>query len=175
MIPSFDIKRQNTTLYRELNRVIKEVLTKGVYILGKKVDEFEAKFASYLGVKYTVGVASGTDALSLALLAIGINPGDEVIMPANAYPTAFAVTAIGAIPKLVDIDPSTFNIDPSLIEQAITSKTKAILPVHLYGLPCDMNSIMRIARKHNLKVIEDCAQAHGAMLSSAIPELSLEA
>ncbi len=172
MIPSFDIKRQNKTLNRELNRSIQEVLDRGIFILGEKVEEFEDNFASYLGVKYAVGVGSGTDALSLALIAIGIKPGDEVIMPVNAYPTAFAVTAIGALPVLIDIDPATFNINPDLIEQAITKRTRAILPVHLYGLPCDMNSIMRIAKKHNLKVIEDCAQAHGATLSVAIPALS---
>ncbi len=164
MIPVFDIKRQNQSLEKALHQAISRVIDRGIFILGSKVEEFERLFARFIGVQYAVGVASGTDAISLALLSIGVNPGDEVIMPANAYPTAFAVTAIGVVPKLVDIDPSTYNINPDLIEKAITSKTKAILPVHLYGLPSDMNSIMRIARKHNLKVIEDCAQAVGSSI-----------
>ncbi|MBI4990768.1 DegT/DnrJ/EryC1/StrS family aminotransferase, partial [Candidatus Gottesmanbacteria bacterium] len=162
MIPLFTLERQNKILEKELNNAIKEVVDSGIFILGPKVAEFEEKFAKYLGVKYAVGVACGTDALSLALLAVGVGSGDEVILPANAYPTVFAVTAIGAVPKLVDIDPSSYNIDPAKIPQAITKKTKAIIPVHLYGQPSDMGAILKIGNKYGIPVVEDCAQAHGA-------------
>lgn len=161
MIPVFDIARQNKILKTELDQAIQSVIKSGVFILGPKVSEFEREFAAYLGVKYAVGVASGTDAISLALLAIGIRSGDEVIMPANAYPSVFAATQIGAIPKLVDIIPATYNIDPSKIPDAITKKTKAILPVHLYGQPADMEKILAIGKKYKIPVIEDCAQAAG--------------
>src|SRR3990167_3695558 len=150
MIPVFTLERQNDLLKKELQKAIAEVIRSGIFILGPKVEEFEKEFAEYLGVKYAVGVASGTDR------------GDEVIMPANSYPTAFAVTAVGAIPKLVDIDPNTYTIDPDSIEQAITKRTKAILPVHLYGQPAEMEKILVIGRKYKIPVIEDCAQAHGA-------------
>jgi dTDP-4-amino-4,6-dideoxygalactose transaminase len=141
---------------------VKDTIGSGAYILGEKVAEFESKFAKYLGVKYAVGVASGTDAITLALLSFGIKSGDEVIMPANSYPSVFGVAATGAIPKLVDIDPKTLNIDPEKIELAITKKTKAILPVHLYGQPADMEKIMAIGKKYKIPIIEDCAQACGA-------------
>lgn len=165
MIPLFDISRQNKILKIELEKTISSVMANGIFILGKRVAEFEKEFAKYTGVKYAVGVASGTDAISLALLAVGIGRGDEVIMPANAYPSVFAVTAIGAIPKLVDIDASTYNMDPDKIEAAMTKKTRAILPVHLYGQPADMGKILTIGKKHNIPVIEDCAQAVGSEVS----------
>ncbi len=164
MIPVFDLKRQNQNIARELDKAIKEVIDSGVYILGPKVAEFERAFAKYLGVKYAVGLACGTDALTLALLSLDIGKGDEVIMPANAYPTAFAVAASFASPKLVDIDPQTYNINPDLIPQAISKKTKAIIAVHLYGQPAEMRKIMEIGRKYHLPVIEDCAQAHGSSI-----------
>ena len=172
MIPVFDIKRQNRILKKELDSAISEVIERGIFILGPKVSEFEEKFAKYIGVKYAVGVASGTDALSLSLMAWGVGVGDEVILPANAYPSAFAVTAIGAIPKLVDIDRISYNIDPHKIPQAITSKTKAIIPVHLYGQPAEMQEIMAIGKKYKLPVIEDCAQAHGAEIGIDLTELA---
>lgn len=162
MIPVFDLKRQNQNIARELGKAISEVVDSRIYILGPKVAEFESAFAKYLGVKYAIGVACGTDALTLALLSLNIGKGDEVIMPVNAYPTAFAVVASGANPKLVDIDPQTFNINPNLIPQAIGKKTKAIIAVHLYGQPAQMKKIMEIGRKYHIPVIEDCAQAHGA-------------
>lgn len=162
MIPLFTLERQNKIIWRELQEAIKEVVDSNVFILGPKVSGFEEAFAKYIGVKYAVGVASGTDALSLALLSVGVGVGDEVIIPANSYPTVFAVTAIGAVPKLVDIDPNTFTIDPSLIEKAITPRTKAIIPVHLYGQLVDIQKILDIGKKYNIPVIEDCAQGHGA-------------
>ena len=162
MIPVFTLERQNDLLKKEVQKAIAEVIRSGIFILGPKVEEFEKEFAEYLGVKYAVGVASGTEAISLTLLALGIDRGDEVIMPANSYPTAFAVTAVGAIPKVADIDPNTYTIDPDSIEQAITKRTKAILPVHLYGQPAEMEKILVIGRKYKIPVIEDCAQAHGA-------------
>ncbi|MCL4339411.1 DegT/DnrJ/EryC1/StrS family aminotransferase [Patescibacteria group bacterium] len=174
MIPVFNIKRQNKEIGEKLKKEIEKVVEGGLYILGPNVGEFEKGFARYLGVKYAVGVASGTDALSLALLACGVNPDDEVILPANSYPSSFAITAIGAIPKLVDIEKDTFNIRPSQISRVITKKAKAIMPVHLYGQPADMDKIMVIARKYNLKVVEDCAQAHGAMVKVMNKELRIE-
>src|SRR3989338_1118029 len=162
MIPFFDIKRQNENIRNELDEAIAGVIDGGVYILGPKVAKFEKEFAKYIRVKYSVGVASGTDAISLALLAMGIGDGDEVILPANAYPSVFAISAIGAIPKLVDIDPQTYNLDPLKIEKVISKKTKAIIPVHLYGQPADLSSIIAIGKKYKIPVIEDCAQAHGA-------------
>ncbi len=174
MIPVFDIKRQNKEIGEKLKKEIEKVVEGGLYILGPKVGEFEKEFARYLDVKYAVGVASGTDALSLALLACGVNPGDEVVLPANSYPSSFAVTAIGAVPKLVDIEKDTFNIQASQIPRVITKKTKAIMPVHLYGQPADMDKVMVIARKYNLKVVEDCAQAHGAMVKVINKELKIK-
>jgi len=160
----FDARRQLGNIGKELIKAIDKVMSGGRFILGENVLEFEEKFASYLGVKYAVGVASGTDALSLSLTAAGVSSGDEVIMPANSYPTAFSVTTIGAIPKLVDVNPETFNIDPDKIEKAISGKTKAIIAVHLYGQAADLNKIAPHALKHGLKIIEDCAQAHGAQI-----------
>lgn len=152
---------------KELNNDIREafdrVFTRSWYIEGVEDEAFEKAFADYCGTKYCVGVGNGLDALMLALKALGIGKGDEVIVPSNTYiATALAVTYVGAMPVFVEPDIRTFNINPELIETAITDKTKAIMPVHLYGQACDMDPIMEIARKHNLRVIEDCAQAHGA-------------
>lgn len=140
-----------------------KVVSETAFIGGKYAKEFEESFAKYIGVNYCVAVANGTDALEIGLQAIGVGEGDEVIVPANTFfATAEAVGNIGATPVFVDIDEKFYNLDPSKIEAKITSKTKAIIPVHLYGLPAEMDEIMAIARKHNLKVLEDCAQAHGA-------------
>lgn len=160
MIPVYDAKRQLKQYRREFNSAIEKVLASGNFILGPYVSRFEKEFAQYLNVKYAVGVASGTDALLLSLLSLDIKHGDEVIMPANSYPTAFAVAAAGARPKLVDID-SYFNLDADKLEKAVTSKTRAVIPVHMYGRTADMEKIISIAEKHKLPVIEDCAQAHG--------------
>ena len=163
MIPVFDTTRQIKKYRRQFIKTIDEVMSKGNFILGSKVAQFEKEFAAYTGVKFAVGVASGTDALMLSMQALGINnPGEEVIMPANSYPTAFAVVSTGARPRLVDIDGS-FNIDPLKIEKAITAKTRAIIAVHLFGQPADLQKIMQTANKYNLPLIEDCAQAHGAV------------
>lgn len=152
---------------KELNNDIREafdrVFARSWYIEGVEDEAFEKAFAEYCGTKYCVGVGNGLDALMLALKALGIGEGDEVIVPSNTYiATALAVTYVGATPVFVEPDIRTFNINPALMEAAITNKTKAIMPVHLYGQACDMDPIMEIAHKHNLRVIEDCAQAHGA-------------
>lgn len=161
MVPAFDLTRQNRKFEKVYTEMFRDVILKGIFILGDKVSEFEKKFAGYIGVKHAIGVASGTDALTISLLALGIGEGDEVIMPVNSYPSAFGLAVTGAKLVLVDIDTKTYNIDSSKIEMAITKKTKAIVPVHLYGQPADMNMIMEIAAKYSIPVVEDCAQAVG--------------
>ena len=160
----FSLKKQYEDIKDEVKRPIEKVMLSGGFILGEDVGLFEQEFSDYCGVEYGVGVNSGTDALFLACLACGIGKGDEVItMPYTYIATALGISMTGASPVFVDIDEKTYNIDPSKIEKTITKKTKAILPVHLYGHPADMDPIMEIAKKHKLKVIEDCAQAHGAL------------
>lgn len=162
-IPLVDLKAQYNTLKNEVDTAIQRVLNQGQFILGPEVRVFEKEVAAYCGTKFAVGVASGTDALLLALLACGIRPGDEVITtPFTFVATAETVVQCGAIPVFIDINPRSYNIDPSNIEQSITPRTKAILPVHLYGQAVDMDTVMDLAKKYNLKVIEDCAQALGA-------------
>lgn len=158
-----DLKPTQQELSSELEQGFDCVLNSGWYILGPEVEAFEAEYAAYCEAKHCVGVASGLDALHLALLALDVKPGDEVIVPSNTYiATWLAVSQCGAIPVPVEPDPATYNIAPSRIESAITSRTKVILPVHLYGQPADMEPILAIARKHGLRVLEDGAQAHGA-------------
>ena len=150
-------------LDKDIREAFNRVYTRSWYIEGVEDESFEKAFAEYCDSKYCVGVGNGLDALMLALKALGVGEGDEVIVPSNTYiATALAVTYVGATPVFVEPDIRTFNIDPSIIEDAITEKTKAIMPVHLYGQPCDMDPILAIAKKHKLYVIEDCAQAHGA-------------
>jgi len=162
-IPLVDLKAQYNLIKDEIDEAIHRVLEEGKFILGGEVDAFEEETASYIGTKHAVGVSSGTDALRLALLACHVEPGDEVITtPFTFIATAEAITLCGAVPVFADIDPKTYNIDTGKIEAKITNKTKAILPVHLYGQPADMNPIVELAEKYNLKVIEDCAQALGA-------------
>ena len=162
-VPFLDLKAGYFELQPEIDDVIKRVLESGWYILGEEVDAFEREYAAYCEAKYCVGVANGLDALHLALLALGVAPGDEVIVPSNTYiATWLAVSQCGATPVPVEPDAATYNIDPACIEAAITHRTKVILPVHLYGQPADMDPILAIARKHGLKVLEDAAQAHGA-------------
>ncbi len=147
----------------EILSAIMDVLSSGILILGEHVKRFEEKFARYCGVRFGIGVNSGTDALFLGLKAIGIGVGDEVITVANtAVPTVSAIVSSGATPRFVDIDPETYLMDTSLLEKVITKKTKCILPVHLYGQCVNMDEVNRIAQKYGLKVIEDCAQSHGA-------------
>jgi len=158
-----DLKAQYTSIKEEIDEAVRMVIERGMFILGPEVGALESEIAAYIGVKYAIGVASGTDALHLALLACGIKPGDEVITtPFTFIATAESIAKCGARPVFVDIDPKTYNIDPSQIESKTTNKTKAILPVHLYGQPAAMERVLELARKHNLKVIEDCAQALGA-------------
>ncbi len=161
-IPFVNLVKQYQNNKKKIDAALFSVFAKGNFILGSQVNSFEKEFAAYLGVNFAIGVASGTDALILSLKALGIKKGDEVIIPANSYPTAFAVAATGAKIRLVDVDEKTYNIDTDQIEQAITSKTRVIIPVHLYGLSCDMGSIVKIAKKYRLTIIEDAAQAHGA-------------
>jgi dTDP-4-amino-4,6-dideoxygalactose transaminase len=163
-IPFGNLKRHYEQLREQIDTATREVYESGWLILGQQVQDFEANFAQYCGAKYAVGVGSGTEALHLALLACGIKPGDEVITVANTcVPTLSAVSFAGAVPVFVDIDQKTFTINPALIEARITPKTKAILPVHLYGQCADMDLILEIANRYGLAVIEDCAQAHGSL------------
>ena len=163
MIPMVDLKDQYYRLKSEIDAQIQDVLENTHFILGPNVQAFEQEAADYLGVKHAIGCASGTDALHLALLAAGVGPGDEVITSAFTFiATAEAIAYVGATPVFVDIQPDTLNIDPACIEAAVTDKTRAILPVHLFGHPADMAAIDAIAEKHDLLVIEDCAQSFGA-------------
>lgn len=162
-IPFVTFRPLEKELDKELRAAFERVYTRSWYIEGEEDEAFEKAFAQYCDRKYCVGVGNGLDALFLSLKALGIKQGDEVIVPSNTYiATALAVTYVGATPVFVEPDIRTFNIDPTKIEDAITDKTKAIMPVHLYGQACDMDPIMEVARRHNLFVVEDCAQAHGA-------------
>ena len=163
IIPFVDLAAHHAPIRKQLEEAVGNVLTHGKYILGPEVDAFEKGFAALVGAKHGIGVSSGLDALRLAFEVVGLQPGDEVIVPGNTFiATALAVSALGAVPVLVDCDPDTYNINPKLIEAAITKKTKAICPVHLYGQAADMDAIMAIAKKHGLRVIEDACQAHGS-------------
>ena len=162
-IPFVSFLPMEKELNDDLRSAFDRVFTRSWYIEGIEDEAFEKAFAEYCGTKYCVGVGNGLDALMLSLKALGIGEGDEVIVPSNTYiATTLAVTYVGAKPVFVEPKLSTFNIDPELIETAITEKTKAIMPVHLYGQACDMDPIIAIAKKYDLKIIEDCAQAHGA-------------
>lgn len=162
-IPLVDLKAQYRTIRSEINFAIKKVLNSTNFILGDEVEEFEIKFARYTDVKYAVSVASGMSALELGMRALGIGPEDEVVTPVNSFiASSSAISFAGANPVFVDCDEKSFNIDPKKIEQKITKKTKAIMPVHLYGHPADLDQILAIAKKHKLMVIEDACQAHGA-------------
>ena len=163
-IPFVSFQPMERELNDDLRAAFDRVFNRSWYIEGVEDGTFEKAFAEYCGAKCCVGVGNGLDALMLALKALGIGVGDEVIVPSNTYiATALAVTYVGAKPVFVEPDIRTFNINPALIESAITPKTKAIMPVHLYGQPCDMDPVMAIAKKHGLKIVEDCAQAHGAI------------
>lgn len=162
-IPFLDLRAAYLELKPQIDAAVARVLDSGWYILGPEVEAFEAEWAAHCGAKHGVGLANGLDALTLALRALDIGPGDQVIVPSNTYiATWLAVSGVGAIPVPVEPDPATHNIDPARIEAAITPHTRAILPVHLYGQPADMDPILEIARRHGLRVIEDAAQAHGA-------------
>jgi dTDP-4-amino-4,6-dideoxygalactose transaminase len=163
MIPMVDLKIQYQRHKAEIDAAMQEAAANTQYILGPSVKALEREIADYCGCRFGVGVGNGTDALHLALRALRIGPGDEVITtPFTFVATTEAIGIVGATPVFVDVNPDTFNMDAALLEAAITPRTKAILPVHLYGQPCDMDPIMEIARKHGLAVVEDCAQAIGA-------------
>lgn len=163
MIPFLDLKAQYGAIGTELKSAVVDVLESGQYVLGEKVEAFEAAFAIYCGTDYAVAVNTGTSALHLALIAAGVGPGDEVVtVPMTFVATAAAIHCAGATPVFVDIDPETWTLDPVALEGAITQRTKAVIPVHLHGRVADMDPILVIARRHNLIVIEDAAQAHGA-------------
>lgn len=163
-IPLVDLRAQYRQLKPEIDAAIVKVLDECTFILGPAVDEFEKRFADYIGVRHAVGVSSGLDALRLALTALNVGPGDEVIVPANTFvATALAVTAVGALPLLVDCDALTYTIDPALLEESITPQTRAIIPVHFAGQAADMQPILRLAQRCGLRVIEDAAQSHGTL------------
>ena len=165
MIPILDLTEQYRTLKADIDRAVGEVFEGGHYINGPNVKALETEIASYIGTAHAVGLNSGTDALHLALRALDVGPGDEVITtPFTFVATTEAIGIVGATPVFVDIDPVTFNMDPTLIEAAITPRTKVILPIHLYGHPAPMREILAIASKHGLAVVEDCAQAIGAAI-----------
>ncbi len=164
-IPFVDLKSQHSFLSTEIETAITKVLAEGGFTLGNTVKTFEDEFAAFCGTRYAAGVGSGTDALHFSLRALGVGPGDEVItVPNTFFATVEAIVMTGARPVFVDIDEDTYLMDTSELEGAITKKTKAIIPVHLYGQPADMAEIMRIAAKHGLKVVEDACQAHGAKI-----------
>lgn len=168
-VPFVSFKPMEQELDADLRAAFERVYTASWYIEGKEDENFEKKFAEFCHTQYCIGVGNGLDALMLALKALGVGKGDEVIVPSNTYiATALAVTYVGATPIFVEPDIRTYNIDPTKIEEKITMKTKAIMPVHLYGQPCDMDPIMAIAQKYNLFVVEDCAQAHGATYNGRV-------
>jgi dTDP-4-amino-4,6-dideoxygalactose transaminase len=161
-IPLLDLDPQVHSLGGEIMEAIQDVIRSGQFIMGPNVKAFEEEAAAYLGVKHAIGVNSGTDALVIALRALGIGPGDEVITtPFTFFATGEAISAVGADPVFVDVDPATFNLDPGLVEAAITTRTRAILPVHLYGQSADIKSIMALAKRYSLRVVEDVAQGFG--------------
>ena len=162
-VPLTDLKAQYESIKEEIDAAIYRVIEQGQFILGPEVEAFEEEMALYCGTRFAVGVASGTDALHLALLACGVKPGDEVITtPFTFIATAGAITRCDAIPVFVDIDPRTYNIDAVQIEPKITPKTRAIIPVHLYGQPADMEAVVELGKRYDIRIIEDCAQALGA-------------
>lgn len=165
-IPFVDLRAQYDSIKPQMDAAINEILNATSFIGGKHVSDFEKNFAEYIGVKNCVGCANGTDSMEIILKAMNIGSGDEVIVPANSWiSTAEVVNGVGAEPIFVDVNESDFNINSDLIPEAITTKTKAIIPVHLFGQPANMNAILGVAKKHNLRVIEDCAQAHGASIN----------
>lgn len=163
MIPFLELRRQYHSIKPEIDAAIQSTLEKGSFVLGEKVEAFEKAFARYCNAKHCVSVGSGTDALNISMMVLGIKQGDEVVMPSHTFvATAFAAVNVHAKPVFADIDEKTYDISSSEIKKAVTQKTKALLPVHLYGQYCDMAPIMETAKKNSLKVIEDCCQSHGA-------------
>ena len=167
-VPFVDLQAQYRSIKAEVDAAVQRVLDTSAFILGREVETFERAFAEYVGARECVGVSNGTAAIQLALQACGVGPGDEVIVPANTFfATAEAVSTAGATPVFVDCDPVTYNIDAGGVEAAVTPRTRAVIPVHLYGQPADLDPVVEIAGRHNLLVIEDAAQAHGARYKGA--------
>ena len=164
IVPFVDLVAQYESIAEEIDRAFHEVTTSAQYILGARVERFEGEFADFVGAEHAVGVGSGLDALRLGLLALEIGPGDEVIVPANTYiATAFAVSEVGAEVVLVDCDPASYNVDPDAVAAALTSRTRALLPVHFTGQAAEMRPLIELAASNNLEVVEDAAQAHGTL------------
>lgn len=162
MIPFVEFHSQLAEIGPEISKAVDSVLSSGWFVLGKQVQSFEEEFAAYLGARHAVGTASGTDAIAIALRALGIEPGDEVITAANTcVPTVCGIENSGATARLADVDPGTLTLAPEALEAAVTKRTRAVVPVHLYGRPCDMDGIRAVAERHGLRIVEDCAQAHG--------------
>ena len=165
-VPFLDLQAENRSVWDELQQAIDKVASRSEFILGPAVERFEQAFAAYLGARFCVGLNNGTSALHLALQACDLGPGDEVITTPHTWiSTSWAISYVGAKPVFVDIDPVTYNLDPAQVERAVTPRTRAILPVHLYGQACDMDSLTQIAQRHHLLLIEDAAQAHGAFFN----------
>lgn len=163
-IKFLDLKRQYLSIKNEIDEAIDKVIGDSTYSGGPYVEQFEENFAKYVGTKYAVGVSNGTDALHLAMIVLGVGKGDEIIVPANTFvATAWAASYVGAKPVFVDCDSNTWQIDPKKIEEKVTKKTKAIIGVHLYGQPFGIDEVIKITNKHKLFLVEDCAQAHGAL------------
>ena len=168
-VPYLDLRAQMRPLRREIDAAIARTLDNCTFCLGPDVTQFEKDFARFCGAQHCVGFNSGTSALHVAMLLLGVGPGDEVITtPFTFVATSWAISYVGAKPVYVDIEDATFNLDPKLVERAITSRTKAVMPVHLYGHPCDLDSLLEICRKHKLPLVEDTAQAHGAKYKGKI-------
>lgn len=164
IVPFLDLKAATSELEPDLVEAMRRVLSSGTYILGDEVESFEAEWATYCGAAYAVGVGNGLDALELALRAVGVSPGDEVIVLSHTFiATWLEVVRCGAVPVPVEPGPGSYNIDPQQISDAITSKTRAIVVVHLYGQAADLEAVMQVVATHSLRVVEDAAQAHGAM------------
>lgn len=162
MLPLINLAAEYKEIKEDIDKAVLRVLQSGWFILGREVEEFEKEFAKYIGVKHAVGVASGTDALTLSIKALGLGKGDGVVVPANVYPTAFGVALSGAKLELCDVDPHTLNVSAKTLEKAVTPKTRAVVVVHLYGNPVDIAPIQEFCKKRKLYLIEDCAQACGA-------------
>lgn len=162
-VPFVDLHAQHEQVGAEIDRAVRQVFERGDFILGAAVERFETSFAAYIGTRHAIGVGTGLDAIELALRAFGVGPGDEVITAANTFiATVLAIAAVGARPVFVDVDRELYTIDPAAIGAAVTSRTRAIVPVHLYGQPVDLDGVVAVARRHNVIVVEDAAQAHGA-------------
>ena len=162
-VPFVDLRAQHAPLNGAIERAFRDLLARGDFIMGAAVERFETEYAAYIGTRHAIGVGTGLSAIELALRAFDVGPGDEVMTPANTFiATVLAIMAVGARPVFVDMDAATYGIDPGGISAAVTPRTKAIVPVHLYGQPVDLDAVLAVARRHNLVVIEDAAQAHGA-------------